>query len=238
MESIDALRAYFSRVRTMLPELYNIAYAVAGTHELAEYALGSALLQGWTGGMARGIGLREGLRNHVVHAALAKAGSASDGAVWDGLHDASNEAHQALAGETPYVQRVAMLRWGCELKPMAIARATGTSRSQVREALDRLRNAAGAQESQWQRALRKSLQTPHPNMPPPESIYRTLSAEAMELKPPNRWFSRALGRALLALLVLVAAVIFWLTAVLIQPDAGLLQGDAEPVQTESRQGMN
>lgn len=226
MQNQDALQDYFSRVSGMLPELFNIAYAVTGSAERAEYALESALLEGWTDGTRRGAGFREGMKGLVTRIALSEIGSDLDGAVWEGLPRTDSEALSPLLGESAYTQRVAALRFGCELQPRTIARATGTTRAQVAESLARIRHLAGRGEPQMIRAIRRAMQQSGPGMPPAESLYRALRAEAMEVKPPTHWFRRAVGYVVVAALVLLAACLFWLTAVLIQPETIELADDA------------
>ncbi|MBE5807954.1 MAG: hypothetical protein E7317_06400 [Clostridiales bacterium] len=226
MQNQDQLRDYFSRLSGMLPELYNIAYAICGSAEQAEYVLESALLEGWLHGVRRG-GFREGMKGLVTRLAMQGAGPDPDGAVWEGLPHSDNPALEELNAEPLPIQRAALLRHGCELDPREIARVTGMSRAEVGDALSRVKYLEGRADGQLYRALRKAMSHQSPGMPPVESLYRTLRAEVMEAKPSRHVFSKALGGVLAAALVLLAAAVFWLTAVLIQPEtADLPQGEA------------
>ena len=45
-QTSEALRAWFRRVEPMVPELFNIAHAICGNYDRAEYALRGAILRG------------------------------------------------------------------------------------------------------------------------------------------------------------------------------------------------
>ena len=63
MQNADALRSFYSRVTPAIPELFNMAYAICGNYDLAEYSLQYTLMEAWMGEFHGGMGFREGLRN-------------------------------------------------------------------------------------------------------------------------------------------------------------------------------
>ena len=59
----DDLRAFFARAKPYYRELFNMAHAICGNYELAEYAVQSAMLEVFRRGTPRSrAGLRETLR--------------------------------------------------------------------------------------------------------------------------------------------------------------------------------
>ena len=63
----EMMRAFYGRAVPVMPELFNMAYAICGNFDLAEYALQCALLEVWFGESHGGIGFKESLRNAVRH---------------------------------------------------------------------------------------------------------------------------------------------------------------------------
>ena len=39
MQNAEALRSFYSRVTPVIPELFNVAHAICGNYDLAEYSL-------------------------------------------------------------------------------------------------------------------------------------------------------------------------------------------------------
>ena len=232
MQTSDALRAYFGRVLPSIPELFNMAYAICGNFEQAEYALQYALTEAWTGEFHGGVGFREGLRNTLREVAREEALGQDAGApefTWDGLTDPGNDAlTELLAQESAGTRRAAALRYGCGLSVSKTARLMGVSAAEVREALERLNRKASRKldasdrrraEALLARSVRRSFAQADENMPSMSAVYRTFAAETAEVQRPKHWMAKGVRFALYVLLLLVCAVVFWLMAALIQPVA-------------------
>jgi hypothetical protein len=104
MQNPDALRAFFGRVTPVLPELFNMAHAICGNYDLAEYALQYTLLEAWRGESRGGMGFREGLKHTMRRIALQEALSSRQSAreyTWDGLIAPDGDAlMELLAAES------------------------------------------------------------------------------------------------------------------------------------------
>ena len=226
----DAMRAFFSRVTPALPELFNMAYAICGNYDLAEYALTSTLIEAWNGESHGGMGFREGLRNTLRRvaweAALGERGSAAE-KTWDALAEESGDIlMRLLAAESAETRRVVALRYGCGFAPARIARLTGLSPARAKELLDRFGRAAARKlpvqerrraEVRLMKAVRREFERAGEDMPSPGLIYRSFEAETAQARRPRHLAGRIVKRVMAALLAVLCALLFWLAAVLIQP---------------------
>lgn len=228
----DALRTFFSRVTPAIPELFNMAYTICGSYDLAQYALQYTLVEAWVGESHGGMGFREGLRNILRRVAIEEALEIRESApefTWDGLTDGGDDGvMRLLAAESVDVRRAVALKYGCGLPSAKAARLMGLPASRVRELLSRFERSAvrrlPAQEKRrfelrLARAVDRAFDRADDEMPSLGVIYRSFEAEASETRRPRRLVSRLLRRGLAALLAVVCALVFWLAAVLIQPAA-------------------
>lgn len=230
MQTSDALRAYFGRVLPAVPELFNMAYAICGNFEQAEYSLQYALTEAWTGEFHGGMGFREGLRNTLREVAMEEALRQDEDApefTWDELTDRSDDPlSEMLAQESAETRRIAALRYGCGLPVGKVARLMGVTAAETRQTLERLCRKASRKleaadrrraEALLARSVRRSFAQADESMPSLSAVYRTFAAEAAEVVRPKHWMAKGVRRALYVLLLLVCAAAFWLTAALIQP---------------------
>ena len=101
MQNADALRSFYSRVTPAIPELFNMAHAICGNYDLAEYSLQYTLMEAWVGESHGGMGFREGLRNTLRRVALDEALENRDDPpefTWNGLNaDGDDPALHQLA---------------------------------------------------------------------------------------------------------------------------------------------
>lgn len=232
LENPDAMRAFFSRITPAIPELFNMAYAICGSYDLAEYALQYTLVEAWNGESHGGMGFREGLRNTLRRVALAEALHGDGGAnqfSWDGLTAAGDDPVMTLlAAEDDDVRRAVALRYGCGMPAAKSARLMGMSAAKVKELLNRFERTAVRRlppserrrfEQRLAKSVRRAFGMANEDMPSLGAIYRSFEAEALEKHRPKRLVSRIVKRLLIALLAALCALLFWLAAVLIQPAA-------------------
>lgn len=243
MQTSDALRAYFSRVLPAVPELFNMAYAICGNFEQAEYSLQYALTEAWTGEFHGGMGFREGLRNTLREVALEEALRQDEDApefTWDALTNPGDDALlQLLAQESAETRRAAALRYGCGLSVGKTARLMGASIGEIRETLERLCRKASRKleaadrrraEALMARSVRRAFSQADEHMPSLGAVYRTFAAEAAEVARPKHWMAKGVRFALYVLLLLVCAAVFWFMAALIQPVDAPLAAIASALQ--------
>lgn len=232
MESSQDLHTYFSRVTPEIPKLFNMAYAICGNYDLAEYALQYALMEGWFGEAHGGMGFREGLRAVVRQVAFEEAVQPRPDApefTWDGLTTPGGDPLlERLAQEDAQTRRIVALRYGCGLTVSRTARLTGLTSSKVRDILARFSRSASRRlpasrrrrfESDLARAVGKQFEATDEGMPSLGAIYRSFESEAVENHRPSHLASRILKRIILCALAVLCALVFWLAAVLIQPPA-------------------
>lgn len=232
MQTPEALHAFFSRVTPVVPELFNMAYAICGNYDLAEYVVQYTLMEAWIGESRGGMGFREGMRHTLRQVAVEEALEPRENPpefTWDGLKGESDDpVLKLLARESAETRRVVALRVGCGLQPARIARLMGVSAGRVREILDRFERSASRKLPAQQRTKRfdmmlyrsvgHAFDLADAGMPSLGVIYRTFEAEAQETRRPTHLAARIFRRALLIVLAAVLALVFWLGAVLIQPE--------------------
>lgn len=226
-QTSESLRAWFRQLEGIYPELFNTAHAICGNYTLAENALRSAIVEVWSQNAAGGMGFRERLR-HAIRAeaidALADAASPAE-FTWPGFPQGASDALTRLAGrERIETQRVLMLRYGVGLPVKRIAQLAGMTPAQVRTTLNRFESRGrrslpaqdkGRFDALFQRSARQALAA-RAGIPHPSAVYRAFEAEASGMQVSSHRVSRVVYRALVLLMALVCAAMFWLFAVLVQ----------------------
>lgn len=224
----EDFQLYFNRIRPIYHQLFNLAHAITGSCERAEYALQYAMLECWSAGdvNASRHGFREGLRSGVIRAALRESGGDSD---WDGLRpdpQSSDPLLRAIAQEGTETRRLLALHYGCGFSRRRIVRQTGLSRDRVSTLLNRFeartrRRMNPADRRKYDllisRAVRNQLHQPSAAAPAMGNVFRTFQTDASEVSKPHRLPGRILRTAVTVVLALFCIVAFWFTAVLIQP---------------------
>ena len=230
----DALRAFFARVRPYYRELFNMAHAICGNYELAEFAVQSAILDVFRRGTPRSrAGLRENLRAQTRDMAMEQARLIDDAELtWDGFREDAIEGAggdavlQAASLETLETRRALMLRYGCGLRPRDIARLLNMPVSQVSGVLTRFtrrlkRRLPPREHARLERVIARSarawLERQAGGVPDAGAVLRSLEAELVESGAPTHRISRVVGRVLTIVIALFLAALFWLLMVLLQP---------------------
>lgn len=226
----ETLYSCYNRLSPAIPELFSMAYAICGNVRLAEYALQVTLTDTWLGERRGGIGFREGLRNRIRREALyALQDTAAEEieTTWDGLtEDHGDPLLSMIVQENAEIRRILALRYGCALSGRKISRITGVAAEQVRESIHRFERRVRRRLSVGERRRLEALVTqkvrhafsePDPRMPSMGAIYRVFASDAAEIRRPSHLASRMIRKGIYVLLVLLCAVVFWLSAVLIQP---------------------
>ena len=226
-QTSESLRAWFRQLEGIYPELFNTAHAICGNYTLAENALRSAIVEVWSQNAGGGMGFRERLR-HAIRAeaidALVDAASPAE-FTWPGFPQGASDALTRLAGrERIETQRVLMLRYGVGLPVKRIAQLAGMTPAQVRTTLNRFESRGrrslpaqdkGRFDALFQRSARQALAA-RAGIPHPSAVYRAFEAEASGMQVYSHRVSRVVYRALVLLMALVCAAMFWLFAVLVQ----------------------
>lgn len=231
MQNTDALRSFFTRVTPAIPELFNMAYAICGNYDLAEYVLQFTLMETWSGESHGGMGFREGMRNTLRRVAVEEALEPRENVpefTWDGLTEGGDDpVLRLLAQESTETRRAVALRYGCGLSAAKAARLMGVSVNRVKELMDHFVRSAGRSlpaeerrrfELKLAKTVDRAFDRAAAEMPSLGLIYRSFESEAMETRRPNHLASKLVKRVLTAALAVVCALIFWLAAVLMQPN--------------------
>ena len=238
---VEEFQLYFSRIRPIYYQLFNIAHAITGNCDQAEYCLQYAMLDCWSSGDANAShhGFREGLRSSVTRAALKSVvGGEYD---WKGLQsdpDNDDPLVKLIAQEPIELQRLIALRYGCGLSPRRIAKVVDWELNRVQTLLNRFeartrRRLSGGDRRRFDllvvRTVRSLLNQTNPMAPEMGSVFRTFQADAATIARPNRLPARILRAVLAVILAVFCIVAFWLTAVLMQP--AVLETPASRIET-------
>lgn len=226
---VEEFQLYFTRIRPIYHQLFNIAHAITGNCDQAEYCLQYAMLDCWSAGDANAShhGFREGLRSSVTRAALKC--TASGEYDWNGLQtdpDSDDPLVKLIAQEPAELQRLIALRYGCSLSPRRIAKAVDLDLNRVQTLLSRFeartrRRLSGGDRRRFDvlvvRTVRSQLNQANHMAPEMGSIFRTFQADAASIARPSRLPARILRAVLAVILAIFCVVAFWFTAVLMQP---------------------
>lgn len=239
----EEFQLYFNRIRPIYHQLFNLAHAVSGSSEHAEYCLQYAMLDCWSAGEATASshGFRESLRSNTVRIALKTAADAP--ADWDGLRsgaESSDPLLRAIAQEGTELRRILALKYGCGLSARRIARAMDLDLNRVQTLLRRFeartrRRLSGADSRKYDlllvRTVRSQLNLPSPQAPEMGALFRSFQADAESVVRPNRLPARILHAVLALILALLCMGAFWLAAVLMQPAVLEDPGNTPAIET-------
>ena len=242
----DALQLYLNRVRPVYVQLFNLAHAITGSCDRAEYALQYALTDYWAAGSAPGMrhGFREGLRNTLIHAAVRDALAARNDRpefTWNGLTSEAPEAEpdpmrRITAGEPVETRRILVLRYGCGFAPNRIARLMQTDVGRVLTLLRRFEARARRKlalsdskrfHSLIAQTVRSDLALPNAYVPDMGNVFRSFMADADSILRPNRLPARILHAIVAVIMAVVCMLVFWFAAVLMQPAAIVNDGGTQ-----------
>lgn len=238
----EDFRAYLSRVRPVFYRLFNLAHAVTGSCDQAEYCVLSAMLECRDAGNVSSHGLRENLRACVINTAW-KTVLAETPAEFDWTAPApadGNPVSTLISKESPQTQRMLILKYGCGLSFRRIARLCETDPRSVRSALTRFEArtrrklsipSRQACTARILRAVDASMDLPSTDAPDIGSTFRSFQADASNLPQSGRLPARILRTLILLVLAALCMAAFWLAAVLLQP--AVLVDDAVPAAEET-----
>jgi len=225
----EDLQLFLSRVRPIYHQLFNIAHAITGSCELAEYSLQYALMDYWNASGGSHHGFREGLRNTLIHAAMRSAGQDAEFS-WNGLLCGDEEdvdpLLQLIGQEGLELRRALALKYGCGLSLRQIGRIMDMEPRRIQTALNRFEARTRRKLDPGQRrkcelrilhAVRRTFNQPGPLTPDIGSVFRTFQADAAAMSRPSRLPARILHGVLAVILGLICVVGFWFAAVLMQP---------------------
>ena len=222
-----ALEAYLGRVRPVYHQVFNLAHAVTGSCEAAEYCVQCAMLECWAADEdgSSHHGFREALRRSALRAAYKCDPDDFD---WDGLQFEGEDDPicRLIAQEGADLRRMLALRYGCRLSPGRIAWVCGEDASRVRGMLRRFDARMRRRlpklnprklESQIEHAVRRELTQPTLFAPDMGNVFRSFQADAASTSRPSRLPARILRVVFAAVLAVLCIGAFWFAAVLLQP---------------------
>lgn len=227
----EDFQLYYTRLKPVYHQLFNMAHAVTGNRERAQYCLQCTILDCWTAGDADASshGFRESLRNSILRTSLKSTPAADEEFDWNGLcaeGESAGPLLQAIAQERLEMRRILALRYGCGLSCRRIGRLMGLEARRIQTLLLRFeartrRRLSAADRRRYDllivRSIRSRLSQPSADAPEMGSVFRTFQADAATVTRPSRLPVRILRAVLIVLMALFCIVAFWFTAVLMQP---------------------
>lgn len=236
--SIDEPQGYLQRLKPFYVRLFRIAHAIVGNLELSEYVLRSAIVEAylrrseWRDRM----GFEEGLLHTVRQVSLLElkgirgAGGYEQDWAFVPAPDPPDEAlAERVERESDAMKRIALLYYGCDLTPKQIAQVMLLHASDVTGRLRRFnsRMLRGARLSgergrnelsaRIEQMMTAALNLPGDDVAEMGAVFRSFERDVDGAKKPAAPPVRIVGYVLKGLALLLAAVAFWLLAVLMQP---------------------
>ena len=226
----DDFQLYLSRVRPIYHQLFNMAHAITGNCDQAEYSLQYAMTDYWAASSGSQHGFREGLRNTLIQAAMRTASGEAE-FTWNGLscenpEEEHDPVRRLIATESVELRRVLALKYGCGFSLRKIGRVMGIEPRRIQTALSRFEARARRKlepglrrrfDGLMLKAVKADFNLPSPLTPDMGNAFRTFQADAAAMTRPSRLPSRILHGALAVIMALICIAGFWLAAVLMQP---------------------
>ena len=226
----DDFQLYLSRVRPIYHQLFNMAHAITGNCDQAEYSLQYAMTDFWAASSGSQHGFREGLRNTLIQAAMRTASGEAE-FTWNGLscenpEEEHDPVRRLIATESVELRRVLALKYGCGFSLRKIGRVMGIEPRRIQTALSRFEARARRKlepglrrrfDGLMLKAVKADFNLPSPLTPDMGNAFRTFQADAAAMTRPSRLPSRILHGVLAVIMALICIAGFWLAAVLMQP---------------------
>lgn len=224
----ENFRPFFNRVRPVFVRMFNLAHAITGNSDAAEYCLQSAMLECRDVGGGSSHGFRESLRACVLRTARKTVLGETTGEFdWEPLPAVEGSPASALiAQENAQTQRMLILKYACSLPPRRIARLCETDLRHVKSTLSRFETRAKRRLSaptrqscaaRITRAVNEALELPTPAVPDIGSTFRSFQSDAGATPPSSRIPAKIVKGAVLLVFAAVCIAAFWLATVLLQP---------------------
>lgn len=225
----ESVHIYFSRLRPICHQLFNLSHAVTGNCDQAEYCLQYAMLECWAAGdvTASRHGFREKLRRSILRISLKTAAKQTVENNWNGLRIPQEGTIGRLIAQEPLeMQRILVLRYGCGLGLRRIAQLMQAEPTRIRQVLHRFeartrRKLSSGERNRWENLLAREIHScmnqANPLAPDMGSVLRTFQADAATVTRSSHLPARIFRIVLAAVLALMCMVAFWFAAVLIQP---------------------
>lgn len=243
-DRMDQLRLYFARVKPVYAELFGMAHAISGNYDRAEYCLQRAILEGFLSRrrFRSARGFRDSLKGDMRRIALAEGGQERE-RTFEAFREstldgpAADPLRRFIEQEDDEIKRLVMLRYGCGLRPMQIARAMKCTVRQVNTLITRFERRVKRRLDPAQRAhievrlqdvCREELLT-GPAIPDSGAVYRNFEAEASRAIKPTRLVAKFATRLLYVAALVFLALFIWLVAAVIRP--AVLQPDELKTET-------
>ena len=226
----EDFQLYISRVRPIYHQLFNMAHAITGSCDLAEYSLQYALTDYWAANTGVHHGFREGLRNTLIHAAMRTAQSQAE-FTWNGLscenpEEESDPIRRLIAQESIELRRILALKYGCGLSLGRIGRIMAIEPKRIQTALNRFEARCKHKleiglrrrfDGLLTQIIKGDFNLPSPLAPDMGNVMRTFQSDAAALNRPSRLPAKIVQAVLAVVMAAICIGGFWLAAVLTQP---------------------
>ena len=254
---IDEPQAYLSKLAPIYTELFRVAHTIVGNGELAEYVLKKATYEAWQrrSEWQERMSFSEGLGQTVRMVALVELQNikhiGSFELDWQlppiDPQDVSADQRQILSKlsrEGPELTRALMLYYGCGLRISQIAQVLGVRAAAARDMLymfrtrlERSRQRMGDKhhmEDNLERLLLAMLSLVAEDVPDSGALFRAFERDVAFAPKPRLSKGRVMGIILGALGAILCAVVFWVFAILMEPDMPVVEPEAARIEELSQ----
>lgn len=238
---IDEHKNYIQKIMNKWQSIYRMAHVATGSSELAEVVLHEALLDAYIH-MDEGT-MRENMRKAISDAAMSQLKAAKKAGNleldWEGfihkpeaLSEQDAPLWECLAEQTPEAQRIVMLRYALRWSPRQIADVmdmhTGAVKELYQRVVAQLQRRGGPStnvahnmnispfDRAMNRIVRLELSRSGADLPDVAAVMQAFEQDACAVHRPNFTARKLTGGVLRMAVALVAALIFYMGAIMAQ----------------------
>ncbi len=222
---------FIKRIQPSIRYFYRAAYAITADRQMAEYVLGSALIDAYLRGASSSgkLGLRDSILAVVREKALAQLKAEPGENDWDGLPAApeSDRLITLLMRESLETQRMIVLRYGCAMTVREIAALMNLPLNRAQESLNQSRlhieRALSHEKLPFHpfdklalRAIRRQMNHEAAGQIDVSYLLHSFELELNGRRRSRRVLLKITRTVLITLFALICAVILWFIAVLME----------------------
>lgn len=228
----NEVQKFIRSVRPSARYFYRAAYAITADRQMAEYVLGSALIDAYLRGGSPGgsLGFRDSVLAVIREKALRELAHEKSENDWDGLcadPEGGDRLNALLVRESLETQRMMTLRFGCAMTVKEIAGVMKLPVDQVRDELNRCQLHIERILSNEKlpcrpfdrlamRSIRRAMNRERDDQIDVSYILHSFETELAGRRRPRRILMKIVKWTLFALIAFMCAAMAWLVAVLLE----------------------
>lgn len=228
------MEEFLEQVTPAFREMFGIAHAITNQYDAAEYVVQRVIQKAFLQKISGKITFREHMRQMTVRTAVEyvrQNGSVPEGeGTWSGFDTIDVQGNPFLMEavcEPLQMRRILIMKFGAGLHSYEIAPIIGMDKARVRAYLQQFearverKNRKGSSYDKMAKyAAMQDLNRIDADVPDATATYRQLQADMIDPVRPEKesLLKRITGMAVMGFAVLLCIALFWVFAVLMEPD--------------------